>query len=31
VRALHQAFELGPDAVRREEPTGEQHRPKVTP
>jgi aspartate kinase len=31
VRALHQAFELGPEAVRREEPTGEQHRPKVTP
>jgi aspartate kinase len=29
VRALHQAFELGADAVRREEPTGEEHRPRV--
>ena len=31
VKALHEAFELGEDAVRREEPTGTEHRPKVTP
>jgi aspartate kinase len=31
VRALHEAFELGADAVRREEPTGAEHRPRVTP
>lgn len=31
VRALHVAFELGEDAVRREEPTGSEHRPRVTP
>ncbi len=31
VRALHQAFELGEDSVRREEPTGAEHRPRVTP
>jgi aspartate kinase len=31
VRALHQAFELGDDAVRREEPTGVEHRPAVRP
>ncbi len=31
VRALHTAFELGADAVRREEPTGSEHRPKVSP
>jgi aspartate kinase len=31
VAALHQAFELGADAVRREEPTGTQHRPIVPP
>jgi aspartate kinase len=31
VRALHQAFELGADAVLKEEPTGAEHRPKVTP
>jgi aspartate kinase len=31
VRALHEAFELGADAVRKEEPTGVEHRPKVTP
>jgi aspartate kinase len=31
VRALHEAFELGSDAVRREEPTGAEHRPRVTP
>ena len=31
VRALHEAFELGADAVRREEPTGTEHRPKVAP
>jgi aspartate kinase len=29
VKALHEAFELGEDAVRREDPTGEQHRPRV--
>jgi len=31
VKALHEAFELGEDAVRREEPTGTEHRPTVTP
>jgi aspartate kinase len=31
VRSLHEAFELGSDAVRREEPTGAEHRPRVTP
>ena len=31
VRALHEAFDLGPDAVLREEPTGAEHRPRVTP
>jgi aspartate kinase len=31
VKALHAAFELGGDAVRREEPTGEEHRPAVRP
>jgi aspartate kinase len=31
VRALHEAFELGADAVRREEPTGTDHRPIVPP
>jgi aspartate kinase len=31
VRALHQAFDLGEDAVRREEPTGAEHRPVVRP
>ena len=31
VRALHEAFELGPDAVRKEDPTGTEHRPKVAP
>ncbi len=30
VRALHQAFELGADAVREEDPTGSQHRPTVS-
>jgi len=30
VRALHEAFELGADAVRREDPAGE-HRPRVRP
>jgi aspartate kinase len=30
VKALHEAFELGADAVRREEPAGEAHRPRVT-
>ena len=29
VKALHESFELGADAVRREEPTGEAHRPTV--
>jgi aspartate kinase len=31
VRALHEAFELGEDAVRREEPSGTEHRPIVPP
>ena len=31
VEALHTSFELGEDAVRKEEPTGEQHRPTVSP
>jgi aspartate kinase len=31
VQALHTAFDLGADAVRREEPTGTEHRPKVAP
>jgi aspartate kinase len=31
VRALHTAFDLGADAVRREEPAGAEHRPKVAP
>ena len=31
VKALHEAFELGEDAVRREEPTGTEHRPAVRP
>ena len=30
VKALHKAFELGEDAVREEDPTGEQHRPTVS-
>jgi aspartate kinase len=30
VRALHAAFELGDDAIRKEDPTGEEHRPTVT-
>jgi hypothetical protein len=29
VKALHEAFELGADAVRREEPAGDEHRPTV--
>ena len=29
VRALHKAFDLGADAVRREDPSGAEHRPKV--
>jgi aspartate kinase len=29
VRALHQAFELGADAVRTEDPEGAEHRPTV--
>ena len=31
VKALHEAFALGEDAVRREEPTGTEHRPAVRP
>jgi aspartate kinase len=31
VRALHEAFELGTDAVLEEEPTGAEHRPRVAP
>jgi len=31
VKALHEAFDLGEDAVRREEPTGADHRPRVAP
>ena len=31
VRALHTAFELGADEIKREEPTGAEHRPRVTP
>ncbi len=31
VRALHDAFELGEGAIKREEPTGADHRPTVTP
>jgi aspartate kinase len=30
VRALHQAFDLGTDAVRPEDPAGTEHRPTVT-
>ena len=30
VKALHRAFDLGEDAVRREEPAGAEHRPRVT-
>jgi aspartate kinase len=30
VKALHEAFELDADAVRREDPTGTEHRPTVT-
>jgi aspartate kinase len=29
VKALHKAFELGDDAIRKEEPTGTEHRPTV--
>ena len=29
VRALHSSFDLGADAVQREEPTGVHHRPRV--
>jgi aspartate kinase len=29
VRAIHEAFELGAEAVREEDPSGE-HRPRVT-
>jgi aspartate kinase len=31
VRSLHEAFELGTDAVLKEEPTGTEHRPRVAP
>jgi aspartate kinase len=30
VKALHQAFDLGADAVRPEDPTGTEHRPTVS-
>src|SRR5215204_5211272 len=30
VKALHAAFELSEDAIRKEEPTGTEHRPTVT-
>ena len=30
VKALHTAFELGEGAIRKEEPTGEEHRPTVS-
>ena len=29
VKALHKAFDLGEDAIRKEEPTGTEHRPTV--
>ena len=29
VRGLHEAFELGEDAIRPEDPTGPEHRPTV--
>ncbi len=29
VKALHEAFDLGEDDVRREDPTGTEHRPRV--
>ena len=31
VKALHEAFELGADAIRPEEPAGAEHRPPVAP
>ncbi len=31
VEALHTSFELGEDAIRKEEPTGTEHRPTVSP
>jgi aspartate kinase len=31
VRALHDAFELGDEAILEEDPTGEEHRPRVGP
>jgi aspartate kinase len=31
VKALHKAFDLGADAVRREDPTGTEHRPTISP
>jgi aspartate kinase len=31
VNALHEAFELGADAVRLEEPAGVEHRPRIQP
>ncbi len=31
VEGLHKAFDLGADAIRREDPTGTEHRPKVSP
>jgi hypothetical protein len=31
VKALHEAFDLDSDSVRREDPTGTEHRPTVEP
>ena len=31
VKGLHAAFELGEGAIRKEEPTGTEHRPTVSP
>jgi aspartate kinase len=31
VEGLHKAFDLGADAIRREDPSGTEHRPKVAP
>jgi aspartate kinase len=31
VSALHEAFDLGADAVKEEEPAGGEHRPRITP
>jgi len=29
VRELHRAFELGSDGIRREDPRGDDHRPRA--